>query len=281
MLKHFLHNMKQLFAIALVAISLNSFAQAIKMPAPSPGQTIKQDFSLSFIEVNYSRPVIKGRTIFGDIVPFGKLWRAGANNPTKVTFGEDVKVAEKDLKAGSYQLMIIPTAKNWEIIFNKGTNGVFNYHPEEDVLKVTVPTNTLASSVESFTIQLGQVIANTCEIQIMWEKTSVSIPVTTEIDTKIAASIEKAMSVDTKPYFESASYYFETGRDLKKALEWATKASEANPSAYWVMHLKAKIQAKMGDKVGAKATALKSIELAKAGKNEDYVSLNQKLIDSL
>jgi Protein of unknown function (DUF2911) len=280
-LKRFLHNMKQLFAIALVAISLNSFAQAVKMPAPSPGQTIKQDFSLSFIEVNYSRPVIKGRTIFGDIVPFGKLWRAGANNPTKVTFGEDVKVAGKDLKAGSYQLMIIPTAKNWEIIFNIGTNGVFNYHPEEDVLKVTVPTNTLASSVESFTIQLGQVIANTCEIQIMWEKTSVSIPVTTEIDAKIAASIEKAMSVDTKPYFESASYYFETGRDLKKALEWATKASEANPSAYWVMHLKAKIQAKMGDKVGAKATALKSIELAKAGKNEDYVSLNQKLIDSL
>lgn len=273
--------MKQIFAIALVAISLNSFAQAVKMPAPSPGQTIKQDFSLSFIEVNYSRPVIKSRTIFGDIVPFGKLWRAGANNPTKVTFGEDVKVAGKDLKAGSYQLMIIPTAKNWEIIFNKGTNGVFNYHPEEDVLKVTVPTNTLASSVESFTIQLGQVIANTCEIQIMWEKTSVSIPVTTEIDAKIAASIEKAMSVDTKPYFESASYYFETGRDLKKALEWATKASEANPSAYWVMHLKAKIQAKLGDKVGAKATALKSIELAKAGKNEDYVSLNQKLIDSL
>ncbi len=280
-LKRFLHNMKQIFAIALVAISLNSFAQAVKMPAPSPGQTIKQDFSLSFIEVNYSRPVIKGRTIFGDIVPFGKLWRAGANNPTKVTFGEDVKVAGKDLKAGSYQLMIIPTAKNWEIIFNKGTNGVFNYHPEEDVLKVTVPTNSLASSVESFTIQLGQVIANTCEIQIMWEKTSVSIPVTTEIDAKIAASIEKAMSVDTKPYFESASYYFETGRDLKKALEWATKASEANPSAYWVMHLKAKIQAKLGDKVGAKATALKSIELAKAGKNEDYVSLNQKLIDSL
>jgi hypothetical protein len=273
--------MKKLFAIALVAISLNSFAQAVKMPAPSPGQTIKQDFSLSFIEVNYSRPVIKGRTIFGDIVPFGKLWRAGANNPTKVTFGEDVKVAGKELKAGAYQLMIIPSAKSWEIIFNKGTNGVFNYHPEEDVLKVTVPTNNLANSVESFTIQLGQVIANTCDIQISWEKTSVSIPVSTEIDAKIASSIEKAMSIDTKPYFESASYYFETGRDLKKALEWATKASEANPSAYWVMHLKAKIQAKLGDKVGAKATALKSIELAKAGKNDDYVSLNQKLIDGL
>jgi hypothetical protein len=273
--------MKQLFVFIFVLISLQTMAQGIKMPAPSPGQTIKQDYSQSFIEVTYSRPIIKGRTIFGDIVPFGKLWRAGANNPTKVTFGEDVKIAGKELKAGSYQLMIVPSAKSWEIIFNKGTNGVFNYHPEEDILKVSVPTVSLPSSIESFTIQFSQVIANTCEIQIMWEKTSVSIPVTTEIDAKIAASIEKAMSVDTKPYFESASYYFETGRDLKKALEWAIKASEANPPAYWVMHLKAKIQAKLGDKVGAKATALKSIELAKAGKNEDYVSLNQKLIDGL
>jgi hypothetical protein len=149
------------------------------------------------------------------------------------------------------------------------------------VLKVTVPTIALATSVESFTIQIGQVIANKCEIQISWEKTSASIPVETEIDAKIAASIDKAMSVDSKPYFESASYYFETGRDLKKALDWATKAADANPTAYWVMHLKAKIQAKLGDKVGAKSSALKSMELAKAGKNEDYVSLNQKLIDSL
>jgi hypothetical protein len=273
--------MKNLFAIALVALSLNSFAQAVKMPAPSPAQTIKQDFSLSSIEVNYSRPVIKGRTIFGDIVPFGKLWRAGANNPTKITFGEDVKIAGKELKAGSYQLMVIPSAKTWEILFNKGSNGVFNYHPEEDILKVTVPTIALATSVESFTIQIGQVIANKCEIQISWEKTSASIPVETDIDAKIAASIDKAMSVDSKPYFESASYYFETGRDLKKAFDWATKAADANPAAYWVMHLKAKIQAKLGDKVGAKASALKSMELAKAGKNEDYVSLNQKLIDSL
>lgn len=280
-LKLYLHNMKHVFALIFVLVAAQAMAQGIKMPAPSPGQTIKQDFSLSSIEVNYSRPVIKGRTIFGDVVPFGKLWRAGANNPTKVTFGEDVKVAGKELKAGSYQLMIIPSAKNWEIIFNKGTNGVFNYHPEEDVLKVSVPTIALSSSVESFTIQFGQVIANKCDIQILWEKTSVSIPVETEIDAKIAASIDKAMSIDTKPYFESASYYFETGRDLKKALEWASKAAESNPSAYWVMHLKAKIQAKLGDKVGAKATALKSIELAKAGKNDDYVTLNQKLIDGL
>jgi hypothetical protein len=274
--------MKKILMMTLVlGMMFNSFGQGIKIPAPSPGQTIKQDFSLSAIEVVYSRPVIKGRKIFGDIVPFGKLWRTGANSPTKFTFGEDVKVAGQSLKAGTYQVMSIPSEKSWVIIFSKGTNGVFNYNASEDVLKVTVASTTLASSVESFSIQFSDVSTNKLNIQMAWEKTSVSIPVETDVDAKIMSSIDRAMNVDSKPYFESASYYFETGRDIKKALEWATKAAEANPTAYWVFHLKAKIQVKTGDKVGAKATALKSIELAKAGKNDDYVALNQKLIDSL
>jgi hypothetical protein len=274
--------MKKILIMTLIlGMMFNSYGQGIKIPAPSPGQTIKQDFSLSSIEVVYSRPVIKGRKIFGDIVPFGKLWRTGANSPTKFTFGEDVQVGGQSLKAGTYQVMSIPSEKSWVIIFSKGTNGVFNYNPAEDVIKVTVPSTTLASSVESFSIQFSDVSSNKLNIQMAWEKTSVSIPVETDVDAKIMSSIDRAMNVDSKPYFESASYYFETGRDIKKALEWAIKATEANPTAYWVFHLKAKIQAKSGDKVGAKATALKSIELAKAGKNDDYVALNQKLIDSL
>jgi hypothetical protein len=274
--------MKKILMVTLIlGMMFRSYGQGIKIPAPSPGQTIKQDFSLSTIEVNYSRPVIKGRKIFGDIVPFGKLWRTGANSPTKFTFGEDVKVAGQSLKAGSYQVMSIPSEKSWVIIFSKGTNGVFNYNPAEDVLKVTVPSTALSNSVESFSIQFSDVSANKLNIQLSWDKTSVSIPVETDVDAKIMGSIDRAMNVDSKPYFEAASYYFETGRDIKKALEWATKATESNPTAYWVFHLKAKIQVKIGDKVGAKATALKSIELAKAGKNDDYVALNQKLIDSL
>lgn len=272
---------KILMLTLMVGMMFTSYGQGIKIPAPSPGQTIKQDFSLSSIEVVYSRPVMKGRKIFGDIVPFGKLWRTGANSPTKFTFGEDVKVAGQSLKAGSYQVMSIPSEKSWVIIFSKGTNGVFNYNASEDVLKVTVPSTMLANSVESFSIQFSDVSSNKLNIQMAWEKTSVSIPVETDVDSKIMGSIDRAMNIDSKPYFEAASYYFETGRDIKKALEWATKAAEANPTAYWVFHLKAKIQVKTGDKVGAKVTALKSIELAKAGKNDDYVALNQKLIDSL
>lgn len=274
--------MKNILMMTLIlGMMFKTYGQGIKIPAPSPGQTIKQDFSLSAIEVNYSRPLIKGRKIFGDIVPFGKLWRTGANSPTKFTFGEDVKIADQPLKAGVYQVMAIPNEKSWVIIFSKGSNGVFSYNPAEDVLKVTVPSTTLMNSVESFSIQFADVSANKLNIQMAWEKTSVTIPVETDVDTKIMGSIDRAMNIDSKPYFEAASYYFETGRDIKKALEWATKAAEANATAYWVFHLKAKIQAKSGDKVGAKITALKSIELAKAGKNDDYIALNQKLLDSL
>lgn len=274
--------MKKFFLlVSFIGLSFLGTAQGVKTPAPSPSQTIKQDFGLASVEINYSRPATKGRKIFGDIVPFGKLWRTGANSPTKITFGEDVKIAGKDLKAGSYQVMTIPNNGNWEILFNKGKDGVFNYHPEEDVLKVSVASQTISNSIENFTIQFANISANKMDIQLSWEKTLVNIPVEVDIDSKIISSIDKAMSVDTRPYFEAASYYFETGRDLNKALEWVNKANTANPNAYWQFHLKAKIQAKLGDKVGAKATALKSIELAKAGKNDDYVALNEKLINSL
>ncbi len=274
--------MKKIAIVILFAsIALNAMAQGVKTPAPSPSQTIKQDFGLANVEVNYSRPATKGRKIFGDIVPFGKIWRTGANSPTKITFGEDVKIAGKELKAGSYQVMTIPGQDSWEVLFNKGTNGVFNYHPEEDVLKVTVASQAVSSPIANFTIQFANISANKMEIVMGWEKTTISIPVEVDVDSKVMSAIDKAMNVDSKPYFEAASYYFETGRDLNKALEWVNKATASNPTAYWQFHLKAKIQAKLGDKAGAKATALKSIELAKAGKNDDYVALNEKLINSL
>jgi hypothetical protein len=251
--------MKKIAFLLWVLISTATFAQGIKMPSPSPAQSLKQDFSLSSVEVKYSRPVIKGRKIFGDVVPFGKLWRTGANSPTNITLGEDVKISGQTLKAGTYQLLTIPSPFSWEIIFNKGTNGVFNYKPEEDVLKIKIASNVLTQSVESFTINFANVISNKMDLVLSWEKVSVSIPIETDIDSKIVSSIDKAMAADTRPYFESASYYFETGRDLNKALEWVAKAIEANSSAYWIWHLQAKIQAKTGNIVAAKASAEKSM----------------------
>jgi len=275
--------MKKVVVLLFVLLSAGAFAQGIKTPAPSPTQTLKQDFALSSIEITYSRPVAKGRKIFGDLVPFGKIWRTGANAATKVTFGEDVKVGGMPVKAGSYAIYSVPTAGAWEIIINKGANnsGLTGYKTEDDVARFKVESMQLPMMIENFTIILGNLTASSADIQILWENTAVQIPVVADIDTKIMAQISSAMAVDSRPYFQAASYYFDNGKDIAKALEWANKAVEAQATAFWVMHLKAKIQAKAGDKTGAKATAMKSIELAKEAKNDDYVVLNQKLIATL
>lgn len=275
--------MKKVVVLLFILFSVGASAQGIKTPAPSPTQTLKQDFALSSIEITYSRPAAKGRKIFGDLVPFGKIWRTGANAATKVTFGEDVKVGGVPVKAGSYAIYSVPTANEWEIIINKGANnsGLTGYKTEDDVARFKVESMQLPMMIENFTIILGNLTASSADIQILWENTAVQIPVVADIDAKIMAQINTAMTVDSRPYFQAASYYFDNGKDINKALEWANKAVEAQPTAYWVMHLKAKVQAKAGDKAGAKATAMKSMEMAKQAKNDDYVVLNQKLIAGL
>lgn len=275
--------MKNLFLLFALLVTAGAGAQGIKTPAPSPSQTIRQDFALSSIEINYSRPLAKGRKIFGDLVPYGKIWRTGANGATKITFGEDVKVGGVPVKAGSYALYSVPNKTEWEIILNKGVNngGLSGYKTEEDVARFKVKSSELPFAMESFTIVISDVTANAATIDILWENTVASFPVEADIDSKIMGQIDNALKADSRPYFQAASYYYDNGKDLKKALEWANKAVEAQPDAFWVAHLKAKIQAKSGDKAGAKATALKSIALAKEAKNDDYVALNEKLIATL
>lgn len=273
--------MRKLIVLALSVMSLGAFAQGIKTPAPSPGQTIKQDFALSSIEVNYSRPAAKGRKIFGDLVPFGKMWRTGANGQTLITFGEDVTVGGKAVKAGKYSLLSVPGKTEWEIILAKPETSVFNYKAENEVTRFTAKASTLPMNVESFMILFGAQTSNSVNMSIIWENTEVEFPIVADIDTKIMAEIDKSMNVDSKPYFAAASYYFDNDKDLTKALAWANRAVDAQPDAYWIAHLKAKIQAKAGDKAGAIATAKKSLELATKGNNPDYVALNEKLIKSL
>ncbi|MGB4774245.1 MAG: DUF2911 domain-containing protein [Daejeonella sp.] len=268
----------------LIASGLSSgvLAQSIKMPPSSPTQTIKQQFALSDISVSYSRPIAKGRQIMGDLVPYGEIWRTGANASTKINFGEDVKIAGTNVPKGEYALYTIPGKEEWTFILSKNTTlwGALGYKQEEDLLRFQAKTSALPNAVESFTIQFANVKPSSLAIELLWEKTSVSFTVNAEIDSRIMKQIETAMGpTDRKPYLEAANYYFESGKDLKQALEWATKATElSSPDQYWVEHLKAKIQLKMGDKKGAIASATSSMNKAKTQKNPDYVVLNEKLI---
>ena len=273
---------RQLLLSGIAAIfTLGISAQQLKVPAPSPLQTLDQAFALSNIKIEYSRPSVKGRVIFGDLESFGEIWRTGANASTKITFGEDVKVEGNALAAGTYALYTIPNKDNWEVMFYKDLalgGDVANYKKENEALRINVKPSTLSNKVETFTINVADITSNTANIEMLWEQTRIAFNVVADIDSKIMKNIESSIEKDSRPYYQAATYYYENNKDLSKALAWINKAVEQNPKAFWVLHTKAKIQAKQKDFAGAIAAAEQSMALAKEAKNDDYVKLNENLI---
>jgi hypothetical protein len=274
---------KFVFCSILVAAFFSIKAQSIKTPYPSPPQTIKQDFGLSSIELSYSRPGVKNRKVFGDLVPFGKVWRTGANNATTINFADDVTIGTAKIPAGKYGLLTIPDKDSWTIIISKQleVTSPADYKQENDVVRVNVKPMTMKDKIETFTMQFANVKPSMCELQMMWENTVVSLPISTDVETTVMKQIDNAMNKDNKPYYQAAVYYLENGKDLNQALAWFDKAIEIQPNAYWVYHQRANALAKLGKKDDAKASAQKSIQLAKEAKNDDYVRLNEKLLDQL
>jgi Protein of unknown function (DUF2911) len=273
---------KQLTAVSMLLLVFSVGANAqLKTPAPSPSQTLEQAFALSTIKIDYSRPGCKGRVVFGDVVPYGKVWRTGANASTKITFGEDVKVEGMPLAAGTYAMYSIPNKDLWDIMFYKDlklAGDVANYKPENEVLRVKVKPAALANKVETFTMNLADITSTTATIELQWEQTRVPVKISSEIDAAIMKNIENLVIKDSRPYFSAAAYYYDNDKDLKQALEWSDKAAQSDPKAYWVLYLKARIQLKMKNYVDAIATAEQSKALAVADKNDTYISNNDKLI---
>ncbi|WP_443938052.1 DUF2911 domain-containing protein [Pedobacter sp. MW01-1-1] len=270
-----------LFVLMLIATASMGWAQGLKLPQPSTAQTITQDFALGKITINYSRPNVKGRKIFGSLEPFDKVWRTGANNATKIKFTDDVKIEGKDLPAGEYALFSIPGKSEWTIIFNKTANqwGAYSYKESDDVLRVKVKPIALKNLVETMSLQFTEVLETAAVLTMQWEKTAFAIHITTSIDDKVMANIDDAMKGDKKPYFAAAQYYYTHDKDLKTALGWMNEAEKQDPKAPWFKLWKGRIQLKMGDKAGAAATAKQGIELATTAKNEEYVRLNTELLN--
>lgn len=258
-------------------------AQQLRTPPPSPKQTLKQEFGVGEVELTYSRPSAKGRTIYGDLVPYGSLWRTGANAATKIKFSDDVTVGGQPVKAGEYVIYTVPAQNEWEVVLNKGlTNwGIDGYKKEDDVARFKVrPINT-PESMETFTMQFANVKNNSADLRIWWDKTAIVVPITTDVDSKVMAQINNVMNRDTRPYFAAATYYMETGKDINQAVAWFDKAIEQNPEAFWVHHQRANALAKAGKKADARAAAQLSMELARKANNNDYVKLNEKLLADL
>ena len=270
--------------LAATIVSSAAFSQNnLKVPAPSPSATVKQDFGLSSVEVSFSRPGVKGRKIFGDLVPYDKVWRTGANSPTLITFGDDVTIGGTKVPAGKYGLITIPGQQEWTVIITKSTDvsGPSGYKEANDVVRVKVKPIELPFPVETFNILFDNIKPTSMDAIIMWDRTVVPFTITTDIDGKVTAQIDQLMKSDKPPYFQAAMYYMETGKDLNKAVEWMDKAIQENPKAFWIYHNKANALAKQGKKKEAAEAAQKSIELAKEARNDDYVTLNEKLLVTL
>ncbi len=264
-------------------------APKLEFPAASPGATVKQHLGLTDVQVDYSRPGKKGRVIFGGLVPYGEVWRTGANTATKISFSTAVKLNGTDLAAGDYALYTIPGRDEWTIILNKVTGqwGAYSYDAKNDVARVAAKPVALAETVESFEISFNDLGPDAATLNFTWDKVRVPVTLTVDVKTALVPKIEAAMAAGGAdlPYRDAAMFYYENNLDLKKAALWmdayiASRKDFKFPFTY----RKALILEKLGDKAGALTTARESLEdasKAQGSVKDEYIRLNQALIERL
>jgi len=275
---------ENLLLIVLILITGIAAKAQINLPAASPTATLSQSIGLTDVMITYSRPGAKDRKIFGDLVPYGKLWRTGANMASKIEFADDVTIEGNKVPGGAYALFTIPGESEWTIILNKNYHqgGTGQYNEAEDQLRFKVKPSKYSEFVETFTITINNVQTNSADVQLIWENTKVSFKVETDVDSKVMADIDNAFNVSANEYYLAATYYFESKKDLNKALEWINEAiklyEKDERNVFWVYRTKALIQAGLKDYKSAIATAELAKKKAQEAKNDDYVRLNEKSI---
>lgn len=272
--------------LTLLLTSFVSFSQQIQMPQASPSAKITQQFGLSTVTVDYSRPSTKGRKIFGELVPYGQIWRTGANSATQLNFSTEVKIGGQTVPAGTYALYAIPGKSEWTMILSKKTElwGAIGYDQADDQLRFNAEASKTKRHYESFEIGFNEITDSSTEISLSWEKTRVAFKISAEVDPIVMAEIQEkvidAKSTDPGLLFQAGSYYFTTSKDLNQAYKWVKQSTDADPK-YWTMHLRAKMELALGMKTEALDTATKSKSMAEEENNPDYVALNERLIQSI
>ena len=279
-MKHALH----LLAAGLLLATAAQAQTKLTIPPLSPTTHIHQNFSTSYIDLTYSRPSLRGRVAFGNLVPNGTVWRTGANTITKVRFGEEVKINGQAVPAGAYALLTIPDAKEWTFILNRDTAqwGTYEYKQALDVLRVKAKPTRLAAPVETMSLTVENLRPASADLVISWDRTQVALPITADPDRIVMGQIEQAMKGEKKPYITAAQYYYNSGKDLTPAIGWLDEFIKTNPNEYYGYYWKAKLLQKQGKNKEAIEAANKSLELVKLDKNEvskaEYVHLNQEVL---
>lgn len=283
----------KLILFILLFASYEMASAQITLPAPSPAGKVYSKVGLTDVEVTYSRPKAKGRKIYGAgdgfLVPFGQIWRTGANSGSIITTSADLTVGGSNLPAGEYMIITIPNADSWDVIFynDKSIGGNMNAHKKEDEqIRVKGKVSKLTEPVEALTFNIADLSADntTAALEIAWENTSVKVELKTDFDAVVMKQIEASTKVNPANYLASANYYYSTGRDIDQAIKWMDIYLAENPNQYWNLYLKAQMLAKKGDKKSIKeaiATAEDSLAKATTAANNTYIKNNEELIAEL
>jgi len=283
-----------LFALAFVAEPFlpgglrAAEEKKIEFPSASQHSAVKQRVGLTDVEIDYSRPNKNDREIFGGLVPYGKLWRTGANAVTKIKFSKPVTLGGKEIPAGEYALFTIPTADEWTIIISKDAKvqSAADYKQENDAARITAKPQSIASPIETFTVGLGDVKGASATLYFLWDKTRVPVKLTTNDVEEVSKQLDTAVSagtpLDPRVAYQAAAFYYDNNKDMNQAAKWVDQALEKNPNAYFMYYKKAQIQAKLGNKQEAIVSAQKAIDILKKDKvpDESAIKNAQQIIDS-
>lgn len=270
--------------ILLFFISLEALGQ-IDVPPLSARCMIKQEVGFTQVVIEYSRPSMRQRVIFGEVVPYNKLWRTGANKATTLSFSEDVRLNGEFVPAGKYSLLTIPKEDRWIIILNSDTSlvGTKGYVSDDDIVRFDVQAEKMHEHYETFTIDLGELTQSTANIRLVWENTLVKFLLSTQADQQIMkqieASLKNPMVQVSQMYFTAANYYFNTHRDMHQALEWVDECINIAGEQYWVLYLKSQILSELEDWKGAIRVAKQSLALAEEAGVEEYAEKNRQSIN--
>lgn len=278
--------MKNLLTFTLCLFSVAVLGQ-VNLPAASPTQTIIQKFGTGSIEITYSRPSAKGRVIFGGLETWGKVWRMGANEATRLRFTLPVQIANTAIDTGAYALYAIPNQDVWTIILNKATKnwGAQGYSQSDDVVRFAVNPQVLDKSVETLSIQLINFTNETCEFELMWDKTRITFTIQANLRDALRKTVEAGLGTGQTNFWTAAEFYFHWDKDYRKSLNYTKQAlalaDGKGRKVPWMYLLKAKNELALGDKVTAKASAEKCIQLARETNFESYANQGLALIKQI
>lgn len=280
MKRHFVFCLFTILSFATV------FGQEIELPRLSPKASVMYTIGLTEVKVNYSAPAVKGRTIWGDVVPYDKIWRGGANEATTIEFSTDVNVEGSNLKAGKYSLFFIPGETEWTVIFNKKSDqwGAYTYEESEDALRLTLTPKMNEGMQERLTYTIHDMKMDMGYVKLAWEKMRLYIRFKVDMMEKSMANIMKALENSSPEkkwtvYAQGAQFLLDAEGDLDQALEWAKKSTDQF-SHSWNWYIRAKVEARMGDMEAAVASGTKSAETGLAAETDKYYEDNKAEINA-